>query len=58
MDALADALGRALEPETRDRMGRAARTMAERYTWDGVADAFEDLLWSVAVVGGRRPGAG
>lgn len=58
VDALAAALGRTLQPETRDRMGRAARTMAERYTWDGVADAFEELLFSVAAAGGRRPGPG
>ena len=48
VDALASALARVLNPATRDRMGRAARAMAERYTWDGVADAFEELLSSVA----------
>ena len=58
VDALAAALGRTLQPETRDRMGRAARAMAERYTWEGVADAFEELLFSVATAGGRRPGPG
>ncbi|MDE2797000.1 MAG: glycosyltransferase family 4 protein [Gemmatimonadota bacterium] len=58
VDALAAALGRALEPAARDRMGRAARTMAERYTWDGVADAFEDLLHSVVARRGRRAGPG
>ena len=58
VDALAAALGRVLQPSTRDRMGRAARTMAERYTWDGVADAFEDLLSSVVARGGGRPGPG
>lgn len=58
VDALAEALGRALRPGTRDRMGRAARAMAERYTWDGVADAFEDLLFSVAAGAGRPPDRG
>jgi len=58
VDALAAALGRVLEPAARDRMGRAARTMAERYTWDGVADAFEDLLHSVVARRGRRAGPG
>lgn len=48
VDALASALGRVLNPATRDRMGVAARAMAQRYTWDGVADAFEELLSSVA----------
>ena len=48
VEALASALGRVLNPATRDRMGRAARAMAQRYTWDGVADAFEELLSSVA----------
>lgn len=58
VDALAEALGRTLQPETRDRMGRSARAMAERYTWDGVADAFEEMLFSVAGAGGRRPAPG
>ena len=58
VEALAAALGRTLQPETRDRMGRAARTMAERYTWDGVADAFEALLYSVVATRGQRSGTG
>lgn len=58
VDALAEALGRTLQPRTRDRMGRAARAMAERYTWDGVADAFEELLFSVVAARGHRPGPG
>ncbi|MYA65260.1 MAG: glycosyltransferase family 4 protein [Gemmatimonadetes bacterium] len=53
VDALAAALGRILHPATRDRMGRAARAMAERYSWDGVADAFEDLLHGVVATGAR-----
>ena len=48
VEALADALTRVLEPGTRDRMGRAARVMAERFSWDGVADAIEELLRSLA----------
>lgn len=56
--ALAAALGRILQPGTRDRMGRAARTMAERYTWDGVADAFEELLYSVVATRGQWAGTG
>ena len=58
VDALAAALGRTLQPETRDRMGRAARAMAERYTWDGVADAFEELLFSLVAADGGRPDPG
>lgn len=58
VDALAGALGRTLQPGTRDRMGRAARAMAERYTWDGVADAFEELLFSVVAARGHSPGTG
>ena len=48
VEALADALTRVLEPGTRDRMGRAARVMAERFSWGGVADAIEELLRSLA----------
>lgn len=54
VDALAAALARVLQPDARDRMGRAARKMAERYTWDAVADAFEELLASLAAGGARR----
>ena len=58
VEALAAALARILRPGTRDRMGRAARTMAERYSWDGVADAFEELLYSVVATRGHRVGTG
>ena len=47
-EALSAALARALEPATRDRMGRAARDMAQQYSWEGVTDAFEDLLCVLA----------
>ena len=56
VDALAAALARVLQPDARDAMGRAARAMAETFTWDRTADAFEGLLESVAAGGG--PGAG
>ena len=48
VEAVAAALEEALEPAHRDRMGRAARDMAQRYTWEGVTDAFEDLLSGLA----------
>lgn len=48
VNALAAALARLLEPAARDEMGRAARSMAESFTWDRAADAFERLLESVA----------
>lgn len=51
VEALADALARLLDPAVRDRLGRAARAMAEAYTWDRAALAFEDLLESVAAEG-------
>lgn len=44
VDAVAAALERALEPGNRDRLGSAARDMARQYSWEGVADAFEDLF--------------
>ena len=47
VEALADALARVMEPGARDRMGRAARAMAARFSWDGVADAVEELLRSL-----------
>lgn len=56
IEALAAALEGALEPANRDRMGGAARDMAQQYTWDGVADAFEDLLSGLAKA--RRPSRG
>ena len=48
VDALAGALEEALEPANRDLLGRAARAMAEQYSWEGVTDAFEDLLQRLA----------
>lgn len=51
VEAIAAALEEALEPGNRDRMGRAARDMAQRYSWEGVTDTFEDLLRGLA--GGR-----
>ena len=51
VEALAAALARVLEPANRDRMGRAARSMAEQYSWEGVTDAVEDLLKFLVEVG-------
>lgn len=51
IDALAGALERVMEPERRDRMGGAARKMAEGYSWDRAADAVEDFLESLARAG-------
>lgn len=48
IDALAEALMRVMRPENRDRLGRAARTMAEGHSWNAVADSFEALLLSLA----------
>ena len=47
IDALARAIGLAIDPARRDRLGGAARRMAERFSWEGVADAFEELLRDV-----------
>ena len=44
LEALSQAIDWAIEPSRRDRLGRAARRMAEAFSWDGVADAFEELL--------------
>ncbi len=41
VEALADALLRVMEPQNRDKLGRAARSMAEQYSWEAIADAFE-----------------
>lgn len=41
VDALAGALLRVMEPQNRDKLGRAARSMAEEYSWEAIADAFE-----------------
>lgn len=42
--ALARAIAETLDPERRDRLGRAARRMAEQYTWDKAASAFERIF--------------
>lgn len=55
VDALARALAETLEPEQRDRMGRAAKRMAEQYTWDGAAARFEEMLLSLAGAGDPPP---
>ncbi len=47
VDALADALLRVMEPRNRDRLGRAARSMAEEYSWEAIADAFEAHVMSL-----------
>ncbi len=47
VEALAGALLRVLEPQTRDRLGRAARAMAEEHSWEAVSDSFEALLLSL-----------
>ncbi len=44
VDALADAVAALLDSVTRDRMGRAARTMAEEHSWDRMADDFHRLV--------------
>lgn len=44
VDLLAGALARLLEARERDRMGRAARVMAEEHSWDRVADTVERFL--------------
>ncbi len=41
VEALADALLRVMAPQNRDKLGRAARSMAEEYSWEAIADAFE-----------------
>jgi glycosyltransferase involved in cell wall biosynthesis len=46
--ALAGALGRVLgDPDLRDRLGRQARSFAERFSWDASADAMEGFLTRV-----------
>lgn len=54
VDAVAAALERALEPASRDRLGSAARDMAQQYSWEGVADAFEDLFLRAVSGADRR----
>lgn len=48
VDATADALLRVMEPRNRDKLGRAARSMAEEYSWEAIADAFEAHVLSLA----------
>ncbi len=55
IDALADAVAALLDPPTRDRMGRAARRMAEAHSWDRMADAFHRLALSLADPRRRSP---
>lgn len=47
VEALADALLRVMEPQNRDRLGLAARSMAEEYSWEAIADAFEAHVLSL-----------
>ena len=51
VDALARAMIRLTDPETRDRMGRNARAFAESLSWDRVADRYE--AWLSAVSAGQ-----
>ena len=46
--ALARALERVMRLEDCNRLGRAARSMAEEHSWGAMADSFEDLLLSLA----------
>ena len=57
VEALADALLRVMEPQNRDKLGRAARSMAEEYSWEAIADAFEAHVLSLAE-GARTTGFG
>ncbi len=57
VDALAAALERVVRLENRDRLGRAARSMAEEHAWGTMADSFENLLLSL-VERARTCGAG
>ncbi|MGI9626644.1 MAG: glycosyltransferase family 4 protein [Longimicrobiales bacterium] len=41
VDQLADRVALLADPETRDKMGSAARSFAEGYAWERVSDAFE-----------------
>ena len=52
VDALAAALGQFTRLENCDRLGRAARSMAEEHSWTRMADSFEELLLCLA--GGAR----
>ena len=48
VDALAEALERVMKLEDCNRLGRAARSMAEEHSWGAMADSFEELLLSLA----------
>ena len=51
--ALADALGRLIHDQAvRDRLGRAARAFAERFSWDAAADGVETVLLDVVATAG------
>lgn len=50
VDALARAMVRLTDAETRERMGRNARAFAESLSWDRIADEYE--AWLVAVSSG------
>ena len=50
---LAGALERLMDPGERDRMGRAARIMAGRYSWDRIAGELERFLEPLAQGGGQ-----
>jgi glycosyltransferase involved in cell wall biosynthesis len=52
--ALAEALGSLIRDRAqRERLGRAARTFSERFSWDAAADGVESVLREV--VAGARP---
>lgn len=57
VDALAETLKRVTSLENCDRLGRAARSMAEEHSWGAMADSFEALLLSLAERA-RTSGAG
>jgi len=48
VDALAGAMMRLADPDTRDRLGRNARAFAESLSWDHIADQFEAWLTAMA----------
>ena len=47
VDVLAEALERVMRLENCDRLGRAARSMAEEHSWGAMANSFEDFLLSL-----------
>ncbi len=57
VDALARAIERVMSLERCNRLGQAARSMAERHSWGAMADAFEDLL-ALLVARAQNSGAG